>query len=137
MLETRTYTIERGFDECPSCPHVYRLRRFRWDTSGLVSIGSGVEHTPYATFVQLIAALTAGDRAAAGQLVADGALLSAADGYGFGIGKGRWRLAPGMTATSTELLLLRGSQEAYRVHFAARGDDWVITGFEPASRNVE
>jgi hypothetical protein len=137
VLETRTYTIERGFDECPSCPHVYRLRRFRWDTSGLVSIGSGVEHTPYATFVQLIAALAAGDRAAAAPLVADGALLSAADGYGFGTGKGRWRLAPGMTATSTELLVLRGSQEAYRVHFAPRGDDWVITGFEPTSRNVE
>jgi hypothetical protein len=137
VLESRTYTVERGFDECPSCPHVYRVRRLRWDTPGLVIASSSPEQTPYATFVQFIAALSAGDRDRAGQLVTEGSLLGAAEGYGWGVAKGRWRLAPGMTATSSELLLFRGPQEAYRVHFASRGQDWSISGFEPTSRNVE
>jgi hypothetical protein len=42
-----------------------------------------------------------------------------------------------MSANARELVLFRGLQEAYRVHFATRGDDWVITGFEPTSRTLE
>ena len=137
VLEARTYTVERGFEECAACPHVYRVRRLRWDTPGLVTASLTPEHTPYATFVQFIAALTAGDRATAQQLVADGSLVGAAEGYGWGTSKDRWRLAPGMTATSTELLIFRGAQQAYRVHFSARGDDWAITAFEPTSRSLE
>jgi hypothetical protein len=137
VVETRTYSIERGFEECASCPHVYRVRRFRWDSPGLVTVSARAERTPYATFVQFIQALAGGDRGTAEQLVADGSLLSTADGYGWGIAKGRWRLAPGMAATSSDLLIFRGNQEAYRVHFAPRGDDWVISGFEPSNRSLE
>ena len=137
VLETRSYTVERGFDECPSCPHVYKLRRFKWATAGLVTASTNAEHTPYATLVQFITAPAAGDRATAGQFVSDAGLLGTADGYAWGASKGRWRLAPGSTATANELLVFRGAQEAYRVHFAARGDDWVITAFEPSSRSLE
>jgi hypothetical protein len=84
-----------------------------------------------------VTALGAGDRGKAQQMVADGSLLGAADGYGWSSPKGRWRLAPGMTANSTELLIFRGAQEAYRVHFAPHGDAWVITAFEPSSRSLE
>lgn len=137
VLETRTYTVERGFDECAACPHVYRVHRFRWDTPGLVTASSSAEHNPYATFVQFIVALTTGDRATAGQLVTDPALLGTADGYGWSTARGRWRLAPGMTATSAELLFFHGAQEAYRVRFTTRGDDWVISSIEVTARNVE
>lgn len=137
VLETRTYTVERGFDECPSCPHVYRVHRFRWDTPGLVTASSSAEHTPYATFVEFITTLTGGDRATAASLVGDPSLLGAADGYGWSAARGRWRLAPGMTATAPELLLFHGAQEAYKVRFSPRGDGWVISNVEVTSRSVE
>ena len=136
-IETRAYSVERGFEECPSCPHVYRTRRFRWAATGLVMASDVVEHTPYAAFVQLIRAVVAGDRDAAGRWVADGSVLSAADGYEWGRPKGLWRLAPGAVAGASDLVLFRGSQEAYRVHFVPRGEDWVVTGFEPTSRSLE
>ena len=137
VLETRTYTVERGFDECPSCPHVYRVHRFRWDTPGLVTAGSAVEHGTYATFVQFVTALGAGDRATASQLVSDPSILTTADGYGWSAGRGRWRLAPGMTATAPELLLFHGASEAYKVRFSPRGDAWVISNIEVTNRSVE
>ena len=138
VLETRTYTVEHGFDECASCPHVYKVRRFKWDAPGLVTATVSSEHTPYAAFVALVTALAAGNRAAAAQLVSDPGLLATADGYAWGVSsKGRWRLAPGTNASATELLVFRGAQEAYRVHFMPRGEDWVVSAFEPASRSVE
>ena len=137
VIETRTYTVERGFEECGSCPHVYRTRRFRWSDAGLVMAGEVVEHSPYVTFVQLVRALAAGDREAAARLVTDLSVLSAADGYDWGRVKGLWRLAPGPAANPNDLVVFRGTQEAYRIHFAPRGDDWVVTGFEPTSRSVE
>jgi hypothetical protein len=137
VLEARTYTVQHGFDECASCPHVYQVRRLRWDTPGLVTASLSSEHTPYSTFVDFVSALSAGDRAKAQQLVSDGSLMGTADGYGWGSPTNRWRLAPGMTATSTELLIFRGAKDAYRVHFAPKGEDWLITAFEPSSRSLE
>lgn len=137
VLETRTHSVERGFEECPSCPHITRTRRFRWSDAGLTMAGEVVERSPYATFVQLVRALLAGDRETAERLVADGSLLSAADGYEWGRPKGLWRLAPGAAANTSELVVFRGAHEAYRIHFAPRSDDWVVSGFEPTSRSVE
>ena len=137
VLEARTYTVPRGFDECAACPHVYQVRRLRWDTPGLVTASLTAEHTPYSTFVEFVTALGAGDRGKAQQLVAEGSLLGTAEGYGWSSAKSRWRLAPGMAANSPELLIFRGAQDAYRVHFAPRGDEWVITAFEPSSRSLE
>ena len=137
VLESRTYTIARGFDECASCAHVYVMRRFRWGTPGLVSASADIERTPYYSFIQLIQALVAGDPDGAQRWAADGSVVSAAEGYEWGRSRGMWRLAPGNAPSARDLVMFRASQEAYRVHFATRGDEWVVTGFEPTSRSVE
>jgi hypothetical protein len=137
VLVTHTYQVARGFDECGSCPHVFRTRTFRWGAPGLVKIDEDIERTPYYSFVQFIAALAAGDREAAERLATDGSVVDAATGYQWGQSKGLWRLSPGSAPNARDLILLRGSQEAYKVHFAAHGDDWVISGLEPSNRNIE
>jgi len=137
VLMSRTYTVARGFDECGSCPHVYRTRSFRWGTPGLVLAEEEIEHTPYYSFVKFIQALVAGDRETAERFTSDASVMDAATSYQWGQSKGMWRLSPGSAANARDLLMLRGSQEAYRVHFAMRGDDWVISGLEPSNRNIE
>jgi hypothetical protein len=137
VLVSRATMPARGFDECLTCSHVNRVRSFRWGEPGLVLAQEDIERTPYYTFVQLIQALVANDRAGAGNWVADPSLIDTALGAGWGLTKGLWRLAPGTPPTDRDLVLFRGQQEAYRVHFAPRGPDWIVTGFEPTTRSVE
>jgi hypothetical protein len=137
VLVSRATMPARGFDECATCAHVNRVRSFRWGEPGLVLAQEDIERTPYYTFVQLIQALVANDWNEAGRWVADPSLLDSAIGYGWGASKGSWRLAPGTPPTDKDLVLFRGPQEAYRVHFSPRGEDWIITGFEPTTRSVE
>jgi hypothetical protein len=137
VLVARTHLAVQGFDECETCPHVVRTRRFRWGTSGLESVGEQVENSPYYVFVRFIQALKLGDRETASRWVADPSLVEAAMGYDWGRGKGLWRLSPGSGSKSESLVFFRGPQEAYRVHFVARDDDWLISGFEPTSRSIE
>lgn len=137
VLVSRTYQVARGFDECGSCPHVFRTRSFRWGTPGLVLAEEELERTPYYSFVQFIQALVAGDREGAERFAADGSVVEAATAYQWGQSRGLWRLSPGSAPNARDLLLLRGSQEAYRVHFSSRGDDWVISSLEPSNRNIE
>jgi hypothetical protein len=137
VLESRTHLPTPRFDECATCPHIYRTRRFGWGPPGLVSAGEDIETSPYYAFVRFIQALVANDREMAERFVADSSLIEAALGYNWGVSRGLWRLSPGSEGRSQHLVFFRGSQEAYRVHFAPRGDDWVITGFEPTSRSIE
>ena len=137
VMMSRATIPARGFDECATCPHVYRLPLFGWGGPGLVAVGEEIEHSPYYAFVKLIQALAASDRSAAEPWVADPSILDAAIGHEWGAGKGLWRLAPGTSPNAHELVLFRGSQEAYRVHFAPKNDDWVVTAFEPTSRSIE
>lgn len=137
VLMSRTYQVTRGFSECPSCAHIYRTRSFRWGAAGLVSAGDEVESSPYSSFVQFILALSAGDRELAAYHVADAMVVETALSHDFGQARGQWRLSPGSSANARELILLRGSSEAYKVQFARRGEDWVITSLEPANRNIE
>ncbi|TMQ70641.1 MAG: hypothetical protein E6K80_07845 [Candidatus Eisenbacteria bacterium] len=137
VLVSRATLPARGFDECATCPHIYRLRRFRWGPSGLVVADEQIERSPYYAFVQLIQALVAANRDAALQWVADPSIVDQALASGWGASKGSWRLAPGTSADAKDLLMFRGSQEAYRVHFAPKGDSWVVTGFEATNREIE
>lgn len=137
VLVTRTWSRTPGFDECPACPHLIRNRRFRWGDEGLVSAGEELERSPYYTFVRLIQALALGDRGLAQQLVGDPSLVDAALGYDWGRSRGLWRVAPGADGRGGDMVVFRGNQEAYRVHFAQRSGDWIITGFEPTSRSIE
>ena len=137
VLVARTHLAVSGFDECETCPHVIRTRRFRWGSSGLESVGEQIDNSPYYVFVRFIQALKLGDRETAGRWVADPSLVEAAVGYDWGRSKGVWRLSPGSVSKSEALVFFRGPQEAYRVHFVPRGDDWLISDFEPTSRSIE
>jgi len=137
VMVSRATLPARGFDECATCPHIYRLRNFRWGAPGLVVASEETEKSPYYAFVQLIQALTAANHDEAARWVADPSLLDAALASGWGVVKGKWRLAPGSSPNARDLLLFRGNQEAYRVHFSPSGDGWVMNGFEPTNRNIE
>jgi hypothetical protein len=137
VLESRATMPTRGFDECATCPHVYRVRRFRWAETGLVATSQEIERSPYYSFVQFVQALEASDLDGAQRFAADPSLVDGALAYGWGTRRGLWRLAPASSPNSRELILFRGSQEAYRVHFAERGGDWVVAALEPTSRTIE
>jgi hypothetical protein len=137
VMVSRATIPARGFDECATCPHIYRLRQFRWGPSGLTVAKEEIERSPYYAFVQLIQALTASNHDEALHWVADPSLIEAATASGWNTAKGKWRLAPGSSPNARDLQLFRGSQEAYRVHFSPRDDSWVMSGFEPTDRNIE
>lgn len=136
-LVARTYTGARGFDECAMCPHIYRTRRFHWGAAGFARVEEQKSASPYATFVQFIQALVAGDNDAAERQVANSELLDRARGLEWNRAKGLWRAAPETDESAQQMVFFRGKEEAYRVEFASRGADWVIAGFEPTSRTIE
>jgi hypothetical protein len=137
VLVSRATMPAKGFDECATCAHVFRVRKFRWGAQGLAVADEEIDRSPYYAFVQLIHALVASNASEAQQWVADPQVLDAATSSGWGSPKGVWRLAPGTSPNNRDLLLFKGSQEAWRVHFAPHGDSWVVTSFEPTSRNIE
>lgn len=137
VMVSRATLPARGFDECATCPHIYRLRQFRWGSQGLVVASEEIERSPYYAFVQLIQSLTASNHDEARRWVADPSLIDAALASGWGVSRGKWRLAPGSSPNARDLLLFRGNQEAYRVHFSPRDESWVMNGFEPTNRSIE
>ena len=136
-LSTQTHQPTRGFDECPTCPHVYRTHRFRWRPDGFVGVEHRVVPSPYATFVLFISALVADDRSAASALVSDASLVDRARQLDWGRSLGPWRLAPETDESAGPMVFFRGKQEAYKVQFLQRDDDWLISGFDPTSRTIE
>jgi predicted small lipoprotein YifL len=136
-LEARTFRPAPGFDECATCPHINRTLRFDWQPGGFRKISEEVAPSPYYSFVQMIAALSVGDRELAQRFVADPSLLETAQSYGWGQGKSLWRAAPGSEASFEEMTFFRGTREAYKVRFAQRGGQWVITDLQSTQRTVE
>jgi hypothetical protein len=137
-LQTRTFHPAAYFDECPTCPHVYRARRFRWGDAGFTRIDDRAVPSPYSTFTAFIAALVTNDRERAMPLVAETPLIDFARRFDWqSPGKGRWRVAPATDETASQMVFFRGQNEAYRVTFEPRDGDWVIAGFEPTNRNLE
>ncbi len=137
VLATRTWRYTPRFDECATCPHVMRLRRFRWGADGFHGAGESVVPSPYASFVQLIQALTAGDHGAALATVTSPAVLESAVQAGWGDVRGTWRAAPGSDAGADDMVFYRGDNEAWQVHFARRGDAWLVDSFQPVARALE
>lgn len=136
-LETRTFGPNARFEECATCPHVFRIHRFRWRKDGFQRIADRDVPSPYATFVRLIQALTAGDLAAATPLLADPLLIDEARLAGWDVARGSWRAAPATDESAHELVFFRGMREAWSVTFEPRGQDWVIAGFRPVNRSIE
>ena len=137
-LQTRTFHPAAYFDECPTCPHVYHARRFRWGAAGFARLDDRAGPSPYSTFTAFIGALVANDRERAMPLVAESPLIDFARRFDWqSPGMGRWRVAPATDETASQMVFFRGAKEAYRVTFESRDGDWVIAGFEPATRNLE
>jgi hypothetical protein len=135
-LVARTFQIPRGFDECPTCPHALRDHRFRWRADGFQRIEDRDVPSTYVTFVRFVTALQA-DPAGAEAYAASAAVIDQARGFEWNRPKGNWRIAPGAEAGGSELTMFRGGQEAYRVSFEPRGNDWVIRDIQTASRSIE
>jgi len=137
-LVTRTFRATPYFDECATCPHVVHERRFQWGPQGFARVDDRIVASPYATFATFVAALIAGDRDAAQELVADPSLVEFARRYEWhDPALGRWRPAPGTEANAPEMVFFRGRTDAFRVMFQPRGARWVVLGFESTTRSVE
>ena len=136
-LATHTYQVTRGFDECPTCPHVYRTRRFRLSAGGFTRVEEVITPSPYATFVLFIAALGVDDRDAEARLVANSDVTDQAKHLGWNKTGSPWRVAPETDEAATSMVIFRGRDEAYKVSFAAHDDDWVISAIEPTSSTIE
>ncbi len=137
-LSVRTYRPTPYFDECATCPHVFRERRFAWGARGFTRIDDRPVPSPYSTFAAFIAALVANDREHAAQYVVDRSLVDFARRFEWNApARGRWRVAPATDESAIEMVFLRGPKDAYRVTFDARENDWIIAGFEPTTRAIE
>ena len=136
-LVTHTYQVTRGFDECPTCPHVNRTRRFRLSAGGFTRVEEVITPSPYATFVQFIAALGVDDHDAENRLVANSDVTDQAKHLGWNKTGSPWRVAPETDDAATSMVFFRGRDEAYKVSFAAHDDDWVISAIEPTSSTIE
>jgi hypothetical protein len=136
-IEARTYRSTPGFDECATCPHVYRTLRFEWQTAGFAKVSEEAAASPYYSFVQLIAALLVDDREMTLRFLADPSLLDVARDYDWGRSKGLWRVAPATDESAENMTFFRGTREAYKVRFSLRGGLWVLTDIQPTQRTVE
>ena len=137
VLTTRTWEPTPRFDECATCPHVFHQRRFRWALEGFERLEDVLVPTPYVTFVQLIQALTAGDRDGALERVTRPALIESARRAGWASVKGSWRAAPGSEERGDELVFYRGLDEAWKVRFERRAASWRVDSFEATTRVIE
>jgi hypothetical protein len=137
VLTTRTWEPTPRFDECATCPHVFHQRRFRWALEGFERFEDALVPTPYVTFVQLIQALTAGDRDGALERVTRPALVESARRAGWATVKGSWRAAPGSDERADELIFYRGLDEAWKVRFERQGVNWRVNSFEATTRVIE
>jgi hypothetical protein len=136
-LITRTYRTPPFFEECATCPHVFRLHRFHWGLSGFQRVEDSVVPSTYSAFVQFVEALMVNDRDAAEALVSYPDLLDMARRLDWGRPRGTWRVAPVTDETPRRITFFRGDKEAYRVDFEMRGDAWVIAGIEEIPRSVD
>lgn len=137
-LTTRTFRPTPHFDECATCPHVWRDRRFAWTPRGFVRADDRVVPSAYATFTGFVQSLIAGDDEKAALYVVDPMLVEFARRYEWHeAARGRWRVAPATDEKSAEMLFYRGVADAFRVAFEAREGAWRIAGFEQTGRAVQ
>jgi hypothetical protein len=136
-LVTRTYRAPAGFQECTTCPHLYMTHRFRWRPGGFSRISDETAPSTYATFVQFIQALTAGDTQKAESFVTDAGVVAEAQKFDWQHPKGAWRTSPTPDESPLRLTFFRGQQESYLVRFESHGGNWLISGFDSVPRNVE
>jgi hypothetical protein len=137
-LRSRTWSRAPGFDECPTCPHLYRNHTFHWGAEGFSTADLATEDSPYATFVRFVQALTIPDLELAREQVTDDGLVDLAVERGFGERRAPWRIAPGSSAgRGDEIVFFRGPSEAWTIRFERSYAGARIAAIEPAQRSVE
>jgi hypothetical protein len=137
-LRSRTWSRTPGFEECPTCPHLYRTRTFRWGSEGFSTRDYSSEASPYATFVRFVQALSIPDLELAYEQVADPRLVEFARVNAFGERRAPWRIAPGTTDERSDVLtFLRGPTEAWTIRFERRSGTPRIVAIEAARQAVE
>lgn len=126
------------FDECLSCPHVEADVEFRLDGLTLVPMKRVVHRTPYSAFVSLVEALVNHDEPAASGLASRDAIDTA---LRLGLDRvpesGRWRIAPGVSASSLDQVYLRGQEGAFRVQLAPGDTGYVVTSIAPTTFSLD
>ncbi len=137
-LTTRTFKPTPYFEECATCPHVMRERRFRWSDTGFSRLDERLVPSAYATFTGFVQALVSGDQERAELFVVDPMLVEFAKRYAWDQPtRGRWRVAPATNESAAEMVFFRGPSDAFRVTFEAREGTWRVAGFEQTNRAVE
>jgi hypothetical protein len=137
-LVTRTYRNPASFAECATCPHLYKIHRYRWGAKSFERMGpDSLVPSPYASFVAFVQSLAANDFERARRFASEDNVVDQARHLDWGGRRGAWRVAPGAGETPSQMVFFRGDQEAYRVFFTRRGDQWLITGFEETTRSLE
>jgi hypothetical protein len=122
------------FDECANCPHLQADLTFRYAEGRYVLSSENPRRTPYAAFVQFVEALLAHDEENAYALAEDRMVVELAKDFAFDRypRRGRWRIAPGSTATGLDQIYLRGEEGAYRILMSVRGSNFIVSSISPA-----
>ncbi len=137
VARARTFFPSARFEECGSCPHIYRQRVLAWGPDGFHIASDRVEPSPYQSFVEFVNAVSLGDSRLAASLSAAPMVLHDALRYGWDRSAGPWRVAPGLEESSDQMVFYRGAKEAYRVSFELHEGRWLVAGIEPTSRAIE
>jgi hypothetical protein len=137
IVRARTYRPSPRFEECASCPHVYRKRVLAWGDEGFRVVSDEVEPSPYHSFVQFVNRLAEGDERAAGQWATRGDVVRDARRLGWDRPGPSWRMAPSGEESRDVMLFYRGPREAYRVSFELEREGWRVSRIEPAERVIE
>jgi hypothetical protein len=121
------------FDECANCPHLQADLTYGYEDGQYLLSSESPRRTPYAAFVQFIEALLSNDDEKAQELAADGMVIELAEDFAFDRypRRGRWRIAPGSSATGLDQVYLRGEEGAYRILMSVRGSSFIVSSISP------
>ena len=127
------------FDECASCPHLQGDLTYRIDGAALVVESRHPQDSPYAAFVHFVEALAANDEHGLFAYAANADVVSQARALGLDrrASSGRWRIAPGSSASSLDQIYLHGEDGAYRVLTAPGDSGYVITSISPTTFKLD
>ena len=121
------------FDECGSCPHLEADLVYTVTLDQFVALSEVSRPTPYAAFVAFLEALLDGNAAVATAGAANPVVVEVARQHGFDRlpTRGRWRTAPGASATQLDQTYFRGEEGVYRVLMSVRDSSFVVSSITP------
>jgi hypothetical protein len=137
VVRARTFRSPPRFDECETCPHIYRQRVLAWGPDGFHVVSERAEASPYQSFVEFVNLVADGDERGAAALAIGPNLVRDARQLGWDKPGPAWRIAPGAGESSDQMVFFRGPKEAYRVSFELHQGRWLVAQIEPTTRVIE